>query len=54
MGNSGFRKMFYPGDLVETRFKNFYEIKCKLTFLILRYILFSFGFIKKRIRIFKS
>lgn len=26
MGNSGFKKIFFPGDYVETKFNNFFEL----------------------------
>ena len=27
MGNSGLRKIFFPGDIVETKYKSVYEVK---------------------------
>ena len=28
MGNSGLRKIFFPGDIVENKYNNFFELKC--------------------------
>lgn len=27
MGNSGIKKLFFPGDYVETKFNNFHELE---------------------------